>query len=105
MLEVRSGAGGDRHTRQHALPSLQRFDQLVAEEERGAVIALVVWVVVALLLGGCHAVGKRWIERGLRPARAAHEAAATHEHDRVAVDLLADLAPAPPVPAGHIGEL
>ena len=52
VLEVQSGGGGDRDTRPCALPSLQRFDQLVAQEQRRAIVAVVVRVVVPLLLGG-----------------------------------------------------
>jgi hypothetical protein len=52
VLEVQPGSGGDRDTRQRALPSPERFDQLVAQEERRAIVAVVVRVVVPLLLGG-----------------------------------------------------
>lgn len=74
------------------------------KDERCAVVAVVMRVVVALLLAGIHAVGDGRVEQSLEAFDAANEAPAANEHDRVIAGLLAgETAPAS-VPAGDVGD-
>lgn len=59
-------------------------DEVGLEAQRGAVIAMVVRMVIALLFTGVHAVGEGRVQQSLYSLGAAHETSAANEHNGVA---------------------
>src|SRR5262249_53117971 len=79
--------------------------QVRREEQRSAVIAVVRWMVVALLLVWVHAIGDGRVEQGLDAVDTANEASAADKHHRMTARLLAGGPAAVRVPARDIDDL
>src|SRR5580692_436203 len=105
MLEVDPRRGGQWRARQHRIPAPYRGNQFRIDEQRRAVVAVIVWMVVALLFSGVHAVGERRIEDALHAVATAHKAAAAHEHQGMSARLLVRETATASMPAGNVADL
>jgi hypothetical protein len=105
VLDVESRGRRNRSRRQPRLATPDGGDQLLVEEDRRAVVAFAMGVVVALLDAGVHAVGKRGIKGRLGAVGVAGEAPAPDEHDGVAPVVKLDPPPPATVAAAHVLDL
>jgi hypothetical protein len=104
MLQIDRRRAGQRRGGERRITNPEGGQQARPEPDGGAVVAVVVWVVVALVLARVDAVGARRVEQLLDAVDGADEAAAAHEHDRVMLRLVAVAAEPAAMRAVDVGD-
>jgi hypothetical protein len=105
VLEVESRGRRNRHRGQARFATPDGTDQLLVEENRRAVVAVCLGVVVAVLDAGVDAVGEGGIEGRLGAIGPARKASTPHEHEGGAPVVKLDLASPGGVAAAYVLDL